>query len=327
MYLPYIIDKRKREIYSMKIAFVGKGGSGKSTVSTQFFTHLLSDNRSPAFIDADLNIHAPELLGVTIDEDRHLAKDRNMREIRQYLKGESDKIASANHFYATTPPSIGANLFDISDDNPIIKKYFTKLNQGHVAAVGTYDKEAIGISCYHESLSILENILSFSRPSENEWLVVDMVAGIDAFANSLYMQFDMLVLVVEPTREGVGVYGQYRELAQHVGIENRLRVIANKIDDKDDEAFIKSAIAPEHLIGILPLNKRVKKLRQQGESLPLLLDGNVLEKLASEGRNLYRDPAEYLKLLYDLHCKFVKQEYVVNAVGDIADQIDGGFHY
>lgn len=311
----------------MKIAFVGKGGSGKSTVSTQFFAHLLGAGKSAAFVDADLNVHAPELLGVDVPEDDYLAKEKNVRSIRKYLKNESQNILSIDHFYATTPPSRGANFFEIKDSNKLITDYFRRVNGGYVAVVGTYDKEAVGISCYHESLSVLENMLSFSKLSKDDWLVVDMVAGIDAFANSLYMQFDVLILVVEPTREGIGVYDQYYKLAQHVGIDNRLRVVANKVEGLDDEMFIRSAIAPEHLVGFLPVNRHIKRLRQQAKSLPLLLDEEVLTKIEVDSESLCRDPNEYLQLLYDLHRKFSKQTYVVNAVGDITDQIDEGFRY
>ena len=311
----------------MKIAFVGKGGSGKSTVSTQFFAYLLENDRMAAFIDADLNIHAPELIGVQVPEGVHLAKVKNMQEIREFLMGESNKIASTDHFYATTPPSDGVNTVQINAQNPVIKNYFQKYKNGYVAAVGTYDKDAVGISCYHESLSILENILSFTKPSISEWTVVDMVAGIDAFANSLYMQFDVLVLVVEPTREGVKVYKQYRELAASAGILGRLHVVANKVEDDDDLAFIKSHIEAGHLLGHLSLNKEIKKLRQAGEPLPFLSDPIVMARIKNEAELLYRDPTEYLSLLHTLHRRFVKQDYIVNAVGDITSQIDEDFRY
>ena len=45
----------------MKIAFVGKGGAGKTTVSSLFCLYY-SKNKSVLAIDADINMHMAELL-------------------------------------------------------------------------------------------------------------------------------------------------------------------------------------------------------------------------------------------------------------------------
>ncbi|MGH9549742.1 MAG: hypothetical protein ACRD3W_10220, partial [Terriglobales bacterium] len=48
----------------MKIAFVGKGGSGKSTLTSLFIRYLQrNNNQSILAIDADLNMSLAGLLG------------------------------------------------------------------------------------------------------------------------------------------------------------------------------------------------------------------------------------------------------------------------
>ena len=44
--------------------------------------------------------------------------------------------------------------------------------------------------------------------------VVDMVASTDAFSNTFHVQFDLIVLIVEPTRESVQLVNHYVELAK-----------------------------------------------------------------------------------------------------------------
>ncbi len=44
-----------------------------------------------------------------------------------------------------------------------------------------------------------------------------MVAGVDAFANTLHAQFDLICLVVEPTKRSLEVFRHYLELAEEAG--------------------------------------------------------------------------------------------------------------
>ncbi len=51
----------------MKVAFVGKGGSGKTTLSALFARHLAASARTVVAIDADINQHLAVALGMSED--------------------------------------------------------------------------------------------------------------------------------------------------------------------------------------------------------------------------------------------------------------------
>lgn len=313
----------------MRIAFVGKGGAGKSTFSTLFFLNLIKQNKKAMCFDADLNIHVPKLLGMDFPEKKSLSSNENTKKIRKYLIGKSKKIQSVDHFYKTTPPSKGVNLFEIHPDNEVIIEFAEPYKDGYVAVVGTYEEGEIGRSCYHTNLSVLENLLTFAKLSDDDWIVTDMVAGIDAFSNTLHKQFDALFLIVEPTQESITVYDQYLKLAKHAGINDRLFVIGNKIEDKEDEKFIASNIPADKYLGSLKKSPELKKLRQQGSPLNTdilsSLDQPLFEKLVELSKKLRKDPNDRLKELYQLHLKYIDQDYVKNAVGDLSGQIDKEF--
>ena len=47
----------------MKVAFAGKGGSGKTTLSSLFIRHLAARGLPVVAIDADINQHLADALG------------------------------------------------------------------------------------------------------------------------------------------------------------------------------------------------------------------------------------------------------------------------
>ena len=315
----------------MRVAFVGKGGSGKSTFSSLFFLHLIKNNNKVVCFDADLNMHIPQLLGMDFPAEKSLSSSENTKSIQEYLIGESKKIKDPSYFYKTTPPSDGVNLFEINSENKIIKSFTEPYKTGYLAVVGTYEEDEIGISCYHTNLSILENILTFSKLSDEDWIITDMVAGIDAFSNTLHKQYDVLFLIVEPTQESIAVYNQYKKLAEHSGVGNILYVVGNKVEDEDDERFISENVDKEHYIGTFKKSGVLKRYRQNGDSLTTDifsdLDESLFEKLTEISKKMKKDPNDRLKELHQLHLKYVDQDYVKNAVGDLSNQIDEEFKF
>lgn len=312
----------------MKIAFVGKGGSGKSTVSTFFFLYLIKQHKQVVFFDADINVHIPRLLNIPNISDKAISLPGNANDVKNYLRGTSTRIESASHMYKTTPPSEGTNPLTFEDGNYLIGKYFAPYKTGYVATVGTYEKNEIGRSCYHTNLSVFENLLSFAKLNDDQWLMADMVAGIDAFSNTLHMQFDMLILIVEPTKESLDVFDQYLVLAEHAGVAGRLFIVGNKVEDDEDIAYIKKHVG-KRLLGTLPISKQLKKARQNSEPLTTdsleMFDTNLFEAIANKAKDNRIDRAAWLQQLYELHRKYTSQDYVRNEVGDITDQIDPNF--
>lgn len=110
-------------------------------------------------------------------------------------------------------------------------------------------------------MAILENLLSHMQDQEAV-VIVDMVAGVDAFASSLHAQFDMLLLVVEPTKKGLEVWQQYADLAKSAGIFDQLFVVGNKCLDATDEEFLQSTLPQEKLLGMLGMSSYLRTVEK-----------------------------------------------------------------
>ncbi len=313
----------------MRIAFVGKGGSGKTTLSALTIDYLKKTKLPILAIDADINMHLGGLIGFDNNTKLNISDSDSIKKIKTYLKGDNNRIKSLVEFRKTTPPNSLSNFVNLSNkDDYILSNYVIKKDNVYLMNVGTYEKGEIGASCYHNNLAILENILSHLIDRDG-YVVSDMVAGIDAFAGSLHAQFDILFLSVEPTRRGVDVYNQYIELAKAAGVDNLLFVIGNKIKNEKDKNFLKSFIPENKIVGYLYLSEYLSDADQECSPLDIdKIEENNMDLFFNIGKminSITPDLKSRFKKLYKLHKKYVSQDSIKDRFGDLTYQIDSTF--
>jgi CO dehydrogenase maturation factor len=317
----------------MKIAFVGKGGSGKTTLSALFIQYLRQHKQRVVAIDADINMHLAPLLGYgeLVDSTLYLSNPENIRDIKTTLKGSNPRIKELAHFRKSTPPGHGSQLIDLSNAaDPLLSRYAIGQAEAPLLTVGSYGTEGIGVSCYHNNLAILENMLSHMRDG-NTIVVTDMVAGTDAFASTLHAQFDLLVLSVEPTKRGIEVFKQYQQLSEEAGVIDRLRVVGNKARSHEDAQFIRDHIPAPFLLGTILESAHLREIERTGEAIAIeqVEDDTcrLMATIADELKAHRIDADTRLQTLHALHRKYVGQDFITERFGDLTSQIDPDFSY
>ncbi|ADD44527.1 ATP-binding protein [Stackebrandtia nassauensis] len=240
----------------MKIAFVGKGGSGKTTLASLFARRAVAAGHPVFAIDADINQHLAAALGVDEDTAAKLPKlGDHLAEIKEYLRGDNPRIASAEAMVKTTPPGSGSRLLTIGEDNPVYDACVRNLAGLRLAVTGGFAEDDLGVACYHSKVGAVELMLNHLVDGPGEYVIVDMVAGAEAFASGLFTRFDRTFLVCEPTVRSVGVYKQYAEYAADYDVA--ISVIGNKIDEPEDVDFLREHVG-DALFGWCGRSKFVK---------------------------------------------------------------------
>jgi len=316
----------------MRIAFVGKGGSGKSTLTASFASYVAKQTTRPvAVFDADLNIHAPELLGFApVPFNKHLSNPQASDSIKSWLIGSND-IKNLGAFRKTTPPTRKSNIVKIKSikDSPVGVFGLHRDNLS-VFAVGTYQEEDIGASCYHNNLAILESLLNHTDDKDG-YVIADMVAGVDSFAGTLHAQFDLTCLIVEPTVRSMEVYTKYIELAIEAGVADSVKIIGNKIRGDKDKDFIQARISEDKIVGYFTDDEHIHNIDQDGTTLSVLnLNNNnqdLLKHLLEIVGSLPDSRDARLKKIWELHKKYIAQGFIKERYGDLANQIDPEFTF
>lgn len=255
----------------MRVAFIGKGGSGKTTTSSLFSLLAAHDRHRVLALDADINQHLSAALGI---ETMPRSMGTHFDEIKKHLVGTNQRF-DANSMHKTTPPGQGSTLVTLDDNDWFIGRFTVGQHGIRIAGAGEVPDENIGVKCYHGLNGAVELVLSHLTDRPDDVVVVDMTAGADVLSSSLFTKVDALVIVVEPTLKSLSVYGQIKPHADAYGIQ--LFVVANKVEDNDDLEFIKEHVETVHAtLGALGYVKR----RERGVNEDIvLLDEDATQSL------------------------------------------------
>ncbi|MEU5419926.1 ATP-binding protein [Streptomyces sp. NPDC020667] len=317
----------------MKIAFVGKGGSGKTTLSSLFIRHLAAAGAPLIAVDADINQHLGAALGLDDEEAAALpAMGAQLPLIKDYLRGSNPRIASAATMIKTTPPGEGSRLLRVDEGNPVYAACArtVPLDDGasvRLMATGPFTESDLGVACYHSKVGAVELCLNHLVDGPGEYVVVDMTAGSDSFASGMFTRFDMTFLVAEPTRKGVSVYRQYKEYAQDFGVS--LKVVGNKVQGADDLDFLRTEVGDDLLVTVGHSDWVRAMEKGRPPRFGLLEESNraALRTLRETADNAYerRDWQRYTRQMVHFHLKNAESWGNAKTGADLAAQVDPSF--
>lgn len=238
----------------MKLAVLGKGGSGKSSVSWLLIKELLAQRQLVLAIDADHNMDLMANLQVESEPGQNVVDaDEDFRELVGLTPQAGYKTLAARD-YEMLPK------FSFTDD--FTTKYATSVEARlRVMNGGLGEDEVLfGTKCAHAYLSPLKYYLPLLELNENETVVIDSVAGIDMVNFGLYAGIDALVVVVNNHPHSLRVLSQI--LRANETIKTKVFVVINKHDETKDAESVEQIKAKygDLLLAVIPKDAGVYEL-------------------------------------------------------------------
>ena len=232
----------------MKVAITGKGGVGKTTLSSTLARLYADEGRTVLAADVDPDANLGLALGLTQEEVDAIVPISKMRTLVEERTGAS----AANTFFKLNP-----YVADIPDT------FSKNINGVKLLVMGTVDVGGSGCVCPEHVM--LKSILSAMTYRKNDVVIMDMEAGLEHLGRGTAANMDQFIVVIEPGARSVQTYRNVKRLAADLGI-SRVRVVANKVRCPEDEQFVREAIPAEDLLGIIHYNTEVIDADRQGKS-------------------------------------------------------------
>jgi CO dehydrogenase maturation factor len=220
----------------MKIAVSGKGGVGKTTISSNLAKLFINEGFRVYAVDADADSSLGLALGI---DEKELEKMKPMIEMRDLI-GE---IAGDGALYTLNP-----------EVDSIIRKYSVDFEGIRFLRMGGVKKG--GSSCYCRENTFLKALMNSLIMDTKDVVILDMGAGIEHLTRGTSASVDLMLVVTEPGKSSVQTARIVEDLAKELGVRE-VRFIANKVRTEKEREFINQNFRQDELLGILGYDEEI----------------------------------------------------------------------
>jgi len=219
-----------------KIAITGKGGVGKTTLTSLLSHVYVKQGRTVTVIDADPSPNLAWALGFPQELVSQITPIAEMDELIEERTGA--KPGGIGGWFKMNPRV---------DDIP--ERFSAQFHGVRLLQLGAVKKGGSGCICPESVLlrSLVTHLL-LDRPDEE--VIMDMEAGVEHLGRGTAQSVDAFLIVVEPGRRSLQTAEMIRNLAQDIGIP-RLFLVGNTIRDERDRQFIREYGPDLPILGFL----------------------------------------------------------------------------
>jgi CO dehydrogenase maturation factor len=247
----------------MKIAVSGKGGVGKTTLSSLLARYWARNGYRVLAVDADPDANLGSALGIDTEGLTPIAKMEQLIHERTGAKpGTVGGFFKMNPKVDDLPESLGREKDGV-----------------RLLLMGTIKKGGGGCIC-PESV-MLKALITHLVLYEKDLVIMDMEAGIEHLGRGTAQGVDRLVIVVEPGRRSIETAAKVKELTKDIGLE-KVAAVGSKVRNEDQAEFLRNNMDGIPLIGMLPFSEEIA--RADLENRPPALDDpdiyNAIKRIA-----------------------------------------------
>jgi CO dehydrogenase maturation factor len=241
----------KAETISMKVAIVGKGGVGKTTLAAALARDWATQGRAVIAVDADPDGNLAAALGVPAGA------------VPQPIAAMRDLIMER-----TEANDQGAGLvFKLNPKVDDLPERFS-CNAGGVRLLVLGTVELGGKGCMCPESAVLRTLMQHLFLRVSDEVIVDMEAGLEHLGRASARGVDAMIAVVEPGMRSVQTAQRVQRLAADIGIPRTL-VVLNKISDPHDRVILEQALDGQKIVGELPYCPHLVRADLEGSPVDL----------------------------------------------------------
>ncbi len=221
---------------SLKLAFGGKGGVGKTTVTSLIARTIAALDKETSVIAIDADPVANLAASLGIDETKPITPVAELSDLIAERTGAEP--GTMGGFFTLNP-----KVDDIPDRFSIEKDGVKLLVMGTVQQGGS--------GCICPESTILKALMNHLVLGRNEVVVMDMEAGVEHLGRATSGSVDALVVVVNPGARSRKAADKIRQLGQDIGIKNII-ILGNRVTSDEDKKLIQESMSDYEILGFLP---------------------------------------------------------------------------
>lgn len=238
--------------HALKIAVAGKGGVGKTTLTSLLAAHFAGLGRPVLAIDADPSPCLGPALGFPAEKLERLAPLTEMDDLIAERTGTSVDGGSGGFF------KLNPRVSDLPD----------RLSQVHngvrLLLLGAVQQGGGG--CFCPASTVLQQLVRHVMLTRDEVVLLDLYAGVEHLGRATADSVDVMLVVAEPTLRSLKTAAQIKQLASDIGITNLL-LVGNKVSSPEDLRFFADNVPDLPIAGFLDTSELAIQADRSGSSL------------------------------------------------------------
>lgn len=233
----------------MKIAVCGKGGSGKSTITTLLAKEYGAQGKKVLVIDCDeSNYGLHQQLGMELPNT-----------LTQYMGGKGKILNDMANGPQNVPMMFDRRwtLDDIPKDCCSEKDGIKLMTPGKI--------EEANEACACAFSVVMLQFMAILDVKDDEMVIVDMEAGTEHFGRGTDNPVDVVLMVVDPSYESLRLAEKVSKMSKSIG--KKLYFILNKTNE-ENEAVMRDAVKDfGPVLASFPMDAQLQKAGLMGQEL------------------------------------------------------------
>lgn len=213
---------------SVKIAVAGKGGVGKTLISSTLARLLARDGYQVLAVDADPNINLASALGIS-------------REIAAKIVPISDNDPLIEEKTGVAPGDSIGRVFNMTPKvSDIVEKFGIAGPDGvNLLVMGTVKAGNSGCMCGANALlrALIQHILI----QRGEVVIMDMEAGLEHLGRGTARRMDLMLAVVEPRITAIETVSRIMKLAKEIEVKE-IVAVGNKVSSEEERGLVEETM-------------------------------------------------------------------------------------